>query len=233
MFLDGVDLASEYGQFYRLAEHFSPQFEKTLMIGGAAYIYPQYYLRQYPSSTIDVVEIDPKLTALAKEYFSLKDDPRLKIIHADGRVFLNQNKKKYDVVLMDAFNSISIPPQLATKEAAAKVYDSLNDDGVVLVNIISAAEGKRSLFLKAEYMAYQAVFPQVMVFVVNSPEKPEIAQNLMLVALKSAEVPELSNSNTELNFLLSRLYKGKIEPNQRMITDDYAPVDHYMSQVLL
>jgi len=233
MFLDGNDLASEYGRFYRLAEHFKPQFKKTLMIGGAAYIYPQYYLRKYPTATIDVVEIDPKLTALAREYFSLKDDPRLQIIHADGRVFLNQNEKKYDVVLMDAFNSISIPPQLASKEAVEKIYNSLDDDGVVLVNIISAASGKRSLFLQAEYMAYQAVFPQVMVFVVNSPDEPEIAQNLMLVALKSTKVPELFSSDVKLNSLLSRLYTKTITPNSQMITDDYAPVDHYMSQVLL
>jgi len=233
MFLDGDDLSAKYTRFYRLAEHFNPNFQKTLMIGGAAYIYPEYYLRQYSSSTIDVVEIDPKLTALAREYFSLKDDARLKIIHDDGRVFLNRNEMKYDVVLLDAFNSISIPSQLATQEAAQKVSEALTDDGVVLVNIISAAEGERSSFLQAEYMAYQSVFPQVLAFVVNSPDKPEQTQNIMLVALKSPQKPVLSSLDQELDSFLKQLYRGKIEPNRRMITDDYAPVDHYMSQVLL
>ncbi len=233
MFLDGSDLSSEYTRFYRLAEHFKPNFQKTLMIGGAAYIYPEYYLRQYPSSTIDVVEIDPKLTALAREYFSLQDDARLKIIHEDGRVFLNRQETKYDVVLMDAFNSISIPSQLATQEAAQKISAALTDNGVALVNIISAAEGERSSFLRAEYAAYQSVFSQVLVFVVNNPENPQQAQNIMLVALKSPQKPTLSSLDKELNSFLSHLYQGKIEPNKRMITDDYAPVDHYMSQVLL
>jgi spermidine synthase len=233
MFLDGNDLSSEYSRFYRLMEHFNPGFKETLMIGGAAYIYPQYYLRQYPEAKMDVVEIDPKLTELARKYFSLQDDPRLNIIHEDGRVFLNQNKKKYDVVLMDAFNSISIPPQLASKEAVEAVYNSLDDEGIVLVNIISAVSGRRSLFLQAEYTAYKAVFPQVMVFVVNEPGKTEIAQNLMLVALKSDQKPKLSNTNSELNLLLQRFYPGEIKSIERMITDDYAPVDHYMSQVLL
>ncbi|MEI7620808.1 MAG: fused MFS/spermidine synthase, partial [Candidatus Falkowbacteria bacterium] len=189
--------------------------------------------RKYPESTMDVVEIDPKLTDLARKYFSLKDDPRLQIIHEDGRVFLNQNEKKYDVVLMDAFNSISIPPQLASKEAVEKVYNSLDDQGMVMVNIISAAEGKRSAFLKAEYMAYKAVFPQVMVFTVNLPDQPTTAQNLMLVALKSAVKPEMSSADPEINSFLQNLYTGVIEPNDSMITDDYAPVDHYMSEVLL
>lgn len=233
MFTDGLDLSYGYGRFYRLIEHFNPGFQDTLMIGGAAYIYPQHYLRKYPESTMDVVEIDPKLTDLARKYFSLKDDPRLQIIHEDGRVFLNQNEKKYDVVLMDAFNSISIPPQLASKEAVERVYNSLDDDGIVLVNIISAAEGKRSAFLKAEYMAYQAVFPQVLVFTVNLPDQPATAQNLMLVALKSAVKPEMFSVDPEINSFLKNVYAGVIEPSDSMITDDYAPVDHYMSEVLL
>ncbi|MEI7620438.1 MAG: fused MFS/spermidine synthase, partial [Candidatus Falkowbacteria bacterium] len=77
MFTDGSDLSYDYGRFYRLMEHFNPGFKDTLMIGGAAYIYPQYYLREYSESTMDVVEIDPKLTDLARKYFSLKDNPRL------------------------------------------------------------------------------------------------------------------------------------------------------------
>ncbi len=233
VYLDGDDLASEYGDFYRLMEYFNPGFKETLMIGGAAYIYPQYYLKKYPEASIDVVEIDPKLTDLARQYFSLKDDNRMKIIHEDGRVFLNQNKKKYDVVLMDAFNSISIPSQLATQEAVQRVYDSLDDDGIVLVNIISAAQGKRSLFLRAEYMAYKSIFPQAMVFSVNSPDDPGKAQNLMLIASKSEKKMEIAeNNDPEMNSLLKRLYTGKIEPNERMITDDFAPVDYYMSEVL-
>ncbi|PJA09676.1 spermidine synthase, partial [Candidatus Falkowbacteria bacterium CG_4_10_14_0_2_um_filter_41_15] len=98
---------------------------------------------------------------------------------------------------------------------------------MVLVNIISAAEGERSSFLQAEYMAYQSVFPQVLAFVVNSPDKPEQTQNIMLVALKSPQKPVLSSLDQELDSFLKQLYRGKIEPNRRMITDDYAPVDHY------
>jgi len=190
-------------------------------------------LKHYPSSTIDVVEIDPKLTDLARQYFSLSDDSRLKISHADGRVFLNQNTTKYDVVLMDAFNSISVPPQLSSREAIEKISGSLNENGIVMVNLISAAEGKRSLFLRAEYAAYQAVFPQVLVFTVNLPDQPEAAQNIMLVALKSSQKLDFSQADPKFKSMLGNLYQGQITPLDQMITDDYAPVDHYMSQVLL
>jgi spermidine synthase len=228
-----VDLVSPYTRFYRLAEHFNPDFKKTLMIGGGAYVFPQYYLKAYPQASIDVVEIDPELTSLAKGYFSLPDDPRLHIIHQDGRSYLNQNQEKYDVVLMDAFNSISIPPQLTTKEAVQKIYDSLADDGVVLVNVISAVSGSRSAFFEAEYATYQSVFPQVLVFVVNRPDLPEMAQNIMIVALKSPSEPILEGSSPDIQAFLKNISQPQSGAGKEILTDDYAPVDYYMSQILL
>jgi spermidine synthase len=80
------------------------------MIGGSGYAYPKDYLMRHPEASIDVVEIDPGLTRLAKKYFNLPDDPRLNIIHDDGRIFLNRTKNRYDAVFMDAYKSlITIP----------------------------------------------------------------------------------------------------------------------------
>ena len=73
------------------------------MIGGSGYAFPKYYLSRYPNATIDVVEIDPGLTALAREHFNLPDDERLKIYHEDGRTFINKCDNKYDAVFMDAW----------------------------------------------------------------------------------------------------------------------------------
>lgn len=232
-FVDSVDLVSPYTKFYRLAEHFNPNFQKTLMIGGGAYVFPQYYLKAYPQARIDVVEIDPELTKLAKEYFSLSNDPRLQIIHKDGRSYLNQNQEKYDVVLMDAFNSISIPPQLTTKEAVQKIADSLTPEGVVLVNVISAVSGPRSAFFQAEYATYQSVFPQVLIFAVNRPDLPEMAQNIMIVALKSPSVPSLESSSPDIQAFLQNTSQPQLEAEKGILTDDYAPVDYYMSRILL
>ena len=41
------------------------------MIGGGAYSYPKSYLREFPWAEMDVIEIDPALTELAKKYFML------------------------------------------------------------------------------------------------------------------------------------------------------------------
>ena len=65
------------------------------------------------------------------------------------------------------------------------VYNLLEDDGVVLVNLISSLEGKKGKFLRAEYLTYKEIFPQVYLFPVKDKGDPYIVQNIVLIALKS------------------------------------------------
>ncbi len=235
MFLDSDELVNEYTKYYHLAKHFNPNFEKTLMLGGAGYSYPKDFLLNYPEATIDVVEIDPKVTELAKEYFRLKENPRLTIYHEDGRVYLNKTQKKYDVIFGDAFASrYSVPYQLTTIEAVQKKFKVLNDEGIVILNIISSIEGESGRFLRAEYATYKDIFPQVYLFPVRAPNDGSKRQNVMLVALKSeVEQPELfSNADPTLNEYLQHLWKKEIVNDTPILTDDHAPVDYYISKAI-
>jgi len=234
MFLDiDDDLVFDYTKYYRLAKHFQPNIKHSLMIGGAAYSYPKDYLKKYSDAKIDVVEIDPKLTKLAKKYFNLQNNLRLTIYHEDGRIFLNKTKNKYDVIFMDAFTShLSIPYQLTTREAAQKMHDALNQDGVVLVNIISAIEGVKGKFLRAELATYKSVFPQVYLIPVRNNDDGLKVQNIMLVALKSDVKPSFVSDNEELNSYLQHLWTKEIDLDVPILTDDYAPVDYYTMKMM-
>jgi spermidine synthase len=230
MFVNSDALVNEYTKYYHLAKHFFPGFKKTLMFGGAGYSFPKDFLRTYPEATIDVVEIDPTVTALAKKYFKLKDDLRLTIYHEDGRVFLNTTKNKYDVIFGDAFSShYSVPYQLTTKEAVQEKFAALNDKGIVVLNIISALEGEKGDFLRAEYTTYKSIFPQVYVFPVSYPSDKTTIQNIMLVALKSKEIPAFNDSDKQLNEYLQHLWKSPITSDMPILTDDFAPVDYYLN----
>ena len=233
MFLDSDELVFRYLKYYDLAEHFNPHFQRSLMIGGAAYSYPKYYLKKFPDASIDVVEIDPELTKLAREHFRLSDDPRLKIIHEDGRTFLNNCKEKYDVVFVDAFKSqYTLPYQLTTREAVQKIYNILNNDGIAILNIISSIDGKKSLFLQAEYLTYQSVFQQVYLFVIQNMDDKEQLQSVVLVALKSDKIPGFNSSDSILNEYLKHLLKNGIETIVPILTDEFAPVEFYMSKAI-
>ncbi|PWB38858.1 MAG: spermidine synthase [Parcubacteria group bacterium] len=233
IFLDGEDLLFDYFKYCGLAGHFQDQAEKALLIGGAGYVYPQYFLKNNPRTSLDVVEIDPKLTGLAREYFGLQDSPRLQIFHEDGRMFLNRNEKKYDLVFMDAFNSLfSLPYQLTTQEAISKIYGALNDRGVVLVNLISILDPQKNDFLRAEYSTYRSVFPQVYLFPIISNSNPEIVQNILLVALKSDQLPSFTSENKEYNEYLSHLLLNYSFDPKAILTDEHAPVDYQVAKMI-
>lgn len=234
MFLDRSDLVNEYTKYYHLAEYFKPDFKKTLMLGGAGYSYPKDYLLEYPEATMDVVEIDPKVTELAKKYFNLKDDARLKIYHEDGRVYLNKTPEKYDVIFGDAFSShYSVPYQLTTQEAVRKKYDILADDGAVILNLISAIDGPAGQFLRAEYSTYKSVFPQVYLFPVQKADDGRMVQNIILVALKSEDKMVFRKSgDAELDGYVGHLWEQDVASDMPILTDDYAPVDYYISKAI-
>lgn len=233
MFLDSDELVNEYTKYYHLAKHFNPNFKKTLMLGGAGYSYPKDFLHKYPEATIDVVEIDPKVTELAKKYFRLEESPRLTIYHEDGRVFLNKTPEKYDVIFGDAFSSQhSLPYQLTTKEAVQKKYNILNDDGMVILNIISAIEGEKGKFLRAEYATYKSLFPQVYLFPVAYLGNSNMVQNIILVALKSEKDQTFNDSDPKLNEYLQHLWKKTVDADVPILTDNFAPVDYYINKTI-
>ena len=60
--------------------------------------------------SIEGVEIDDKITALSRQYFSLPDD--VKVTTYDGRAYLQAIDEKYDVIMVDAYQDITIPFQM-------------------------------------------------------------------------------------------------------------------------
>ncbi len=227
MFLDGDDLVFTYAKYFRLVQHFHPHIKKALMIGGCGYSYPKYFIDKFPESTMDVVEIDPGMTEIARKYFRLQENDRLRIFHEDARTFLNKNKDKYDVIYGDAFNSfISVPYQLATREAIDKMYNALNDDGLVIQNIISGINGEKGEFLRAEIATYRQYFPQVYIFKISDKDSHE-SQNVILVALKNDKTQSFTSPDKELNKYLQSLWRENIEMDMPVITDDHAPVEYY------
>jgi spermidine synthase len=223
----------DYSGFYRLAEHFNPGNKKALLLGGGVYTLARDYISRNPGGLIDVVEIDPEFTSLAKEYFYLIDHPGIKSIHEDGRTFLNHEKSKYDLIFIDVFKSSASPPfHMTTVETIKSAYDLLNENGVVITNIYSAIQGPKGKFFRAAYATIKSVFPQVYVFPAKYPLYGEEPQNVIVVAMKSGSPPSMTSSNPEMQKYLSHLWKYKIDCDLPVLTDEFAPVEHYLVEVV-
>ena len=216
------EMGAMYLRYYDLFEYLNKDAKSTLMIGGAAYTYPIHYLQKYQDKTIDVVEIDEKMTQIAEEQFGLNTkDERLKIYTQDGRSYLNYSENKYDTILIDAFKGLNAPFELTTYEALIHAKNMLNDNGIVLTNIISSLEGEDTDFIEYEYATYKAVFDDVKIFQVQDRDYTE-SQNLILVGIKGN--PQINEDKYEeyknyLNMEITNFKTGK-----NIVTDDFAPI---------
>jgi spermidine synthase len=230
---DPDELVLEYTKYFRLIKHFNPDIENALMLGGGAYSFPKYFLKALPNARMDVVEIDPEFTRLARKHFFMEDDPRLGIIHQDGRTFLNNCQQKYDAVVADVFSgSYYIPFQMTTLQAVNRMYSILNENGVVVMNLISSVEGINSRFFQAQFITFQEVFPQVFAFLVDAQKNPEDSQNIIIIAFKSKSPKTMSNPCNELHHMLENLWQGEFEYDLPILTDNFAPVDRYLIPVI-
>lgn len=242
MFLDSDELVFEYSEYFRLDDVFNSNIKSVVMFGGAAHSIPKDFVKRNKVGRIDVVEIDPRTTKIAREYFRLRESEktgRINVYHQDARVFLNDAEKtrtnKYNAVYNDAFSSMcSIPFHLTTKEAVEKVYNILDDDGIYIINVISAISGDKSKFFRAEYKTIKQKFQNVYVFPVlahNDETLAENVQNIVIIATKQeVDVESFLKNHTEerTNELLSHRWKYNIQTdNVKTLTDDFAPVDFY------
>ena len=85
-----------------------------LMIGLGGGSISSYLGRFLPDAEIDTVEVDPGVITAAKNYFGMKETPRVRYHEGDGRVFLNRRKEPYDLILVDAFHGGYVPFHLLT-----------------------------------------------------------------------------------------------------------------------
>ncbi len=231
MYLDSDELVLEYADYYHLIKHFKPDFQNTLLIGGAGFTFPNEYLKKYPTAKIDVVEIDEQMTDIARRFFRLEEHQNLNIIHEDGRIYLNRaDAQKYDAVLMDAFGSLfSVPFQLTTVEAVENISRVLKDDGVVIFNLGGAIKGDAAKFTQAELKTYKTVFPKVYLFKINPDYTDEQLQNLIIIACKAQNTIPLTSSDAAFSNLFEHFYNKDINSEIEILTDDLAPVEYYNS----
>lgn len=217
------DLVYEYTKFFRLADDVNLNINRGLMIGAGAYTVPKDFLKRHPQASLDVVEIDPLYTDIARRYFNLADDERMHIYHEDARIFLNNERNAYDVVYIDAFNGAgSVPFHLTTQEAVRRLQMNMADNGVVVVNLIGSIRGVGSDFIRAEYATYQSVFKSVKLFPLGGPA--DQLQNIILMAKNNDVWPtSAALTNKELK---------NFSPASRILTDDWAPVDYFLASVL-
>lgn len=236
------ELYAPYTRYYALGPLVVPQARRVLMLGGGGYSVPKWLLSGRSGLAGDglrctVVELDPAMTQVARDYFALPDDPRLRIIHADARAFLERQREQYDLVFVDVFNSCySVPFHMGTCEAAARMRAAVAPGGALIMNVIGAAQGRDAALFQSIYKALRTAFAEVHVFGVASPYRPESLQNLMLLAFPEPRSSDWRDARAapspEAAALLSARMDVDPDPAVAPLRDDFAPVERYALMLL-
>lgn len=196
---DDPELLFNYNQrFLEIVQSVQPK--SILIIGGGAFTFPTALFNHFPDLEIDVVEIDPILPAIARDYFNLPIDNRMNVITGDGREFVTNTNKSYDVIILDAFSDYTIPYHLITVEAAKQYAHRLNHNGIMAINFIAAYDAKKRSLTYELRAVFQEAFPLVEIYPTDPYNHTAQEQNLVLVASKQPEMPRLDYlQSTNLN----------------------------------
>lgn len=182
MALDGqFELLFDYNQrLFEVALSLHPQ--SVLAIGGGAFTLPRAILRQLPDTVVDVVEIDRLLLRLARKYFQLGRDRRLKIFTTDGRSYIDNCRRRYDLIIVDAFSDYDIPRSLLTVEAARRYARLLEPAGSLAINIIDRYRGSLPTLVHRMQASFRHGFTSTSVYPADIHDDQNSPQNLIFIA---------------------------------------------------
>ncbi len=181
MYLDApFDTDFEYPAYLHTPLALKPDAQRTLIIGLGGGTVVKRMWRDYPGMRVDVAELDPDMVEVARRFFRVPDDDRIRVFAADGRAYLETSPETYDIVIVDAFDEDRVPRPLTTEEFLRLVRDRLAPDGVVAYNFIGAPAGDHSKPFRSLYKTMANVWRRVIVFVADEGLLTEGANLILL-----------------------------------------------------
>ena len=112
------------------------KLNRILVIGLGGGSLPMFLHHNFSQAVIDVAEFDPAVIAVARKFFDVKEDDRLRLHLGDGRGFVEASVPAYyDVIIVDAYGANSVPPHLSTQEFVRLLRRAVAPEGVVIGNL--------------------------------------------------------------------------------------------------
>ena len=202
-----------------------------MILGMGTGTYANQCRRYYGDMAVEGVEIDEKITDLARTYFELPAD--VNVTTYDGRAYLNAIDGKYDVIMVDAYQDITIPFQMSSVEFFTLVKDHLTKDGVMVVNMNMRGSGEDSI---NAYLAdtISSVFGEVYTVDVKGSTNRELFASNNSQMLENLRLHQEKITDENLYAMMSTVSDNLTvyKAGGRIMTDDKAPVELLGMQVI-
>lgn len=202
----------------------NPDSMEVLILGMGTGTYATQCRKYFGDMNIEGVEIDEKITKLSRKYFALPDD--INVTTYDGRAFLNASDRKYDVIMVDAYQDITIPFQMSSVEFFRLVKSHLNENGVMVVNMNMRGNDDGDI---NQYLAdtISSVFGNVYTVEVDNSTNRELfaSDNNDMVSVLNDNISGIKDA--DLRFMMNKVRDNSIAYNagKLIMTDDNAPVE--------
>ena len=188
-----------------------------------------------------VVEIDPEITRVAKTYLGISQTKRIRTFNEDARWFVMNSGEvgKYDFIFGDAFNDLSIPYHLTTREFALQLKTLLKPDGLLLANVIDSF--KKGGFMPAYIHTLEEVFGKGNVHLITlTPQFDQIGISTCVIMAGPKDldlddfVRAIKKEEQEMTSYImppDQLRQYLEEHHPILLTDDYVPVDNLIAPI--
>ena len=136
---------------------FRPEPEHVVMIGLGGGSLPKFVHRYLPQTRTTVIEKEPRVIAVARQYFQLPpDDERFSVAQGEGSAWVAAHPACCDVLMVDGYDSREQVPELGSEDFYANTRAALSDDGVLVVNLWSS-DGRYDIYLQRIESVFDAV----------------------------------------------------------------------------
>ena len=238
----GIDVGSglsiyEYAYYLQFLPYsINPLGTNCLVIGLGAGLVPRWYEQR--GITTDVVDIDPFVVDVARQYFGFSNTGA--VVIADARHFLMRTQKRYDYVVLDVFNGDTTPGHLLSIEALRLVRNRMTDQGILAINLIGSL--KRYPFMTASVIrTLREVFRTVAVYPNYDVAGEEGGGNITVLAYAMQErplglertvgFPMHPSAQTGVSRFLGKQYRLPENLPAVVLTDDRNPIDFFDVQL--
>jgi spermidine synthase len=114
----------------------------ALLIGLGAGSLAKFIYRNLPDCRITVVEINPQVDFIARQYFKLPDDPRrLDVVIGCGADYMLGGDKQFDSILVDGYDPEARAGALDTLPFYQACRARLTERGLFCVNLLGRSRG--------------------------------------------------------------------------------------------
>lgn len=134
---DPVRLVLSYTRAMLAPLLFAPSPRRILLIGLGGGSIAKFLLYHYPDAHVDVVELREKVVTVARDWFSLPDEPRLRVFVEDGGSFVRSATHTWDLVLVDAFDRRGIAYSVCGPGFFGALRERLRLGGLLAINLWS------------------------------------------------------------------------------------------------